>query len=143
MIKKTVLVVGLPGSGKTTWVRQRLGPSEIAYDLDQLAGALRLKGQHEEWHPDSRKISNDLLPAILKIARSDEFYFTTVYVIRTAPTFMEAEELRPDEIVFLIGQYDVTDRKNTYLGVTQGMSTRLKGLEDWATSRGIPCRHIK
>ncbi len=42
-----VVVTGAPGSGKTTWVKQRARPGDIVFDLDAIAGVV------SEWptHP--------------------------------------------------------------------------------------------
>lgn len=47
------LVCGLPGSGKTTYVKNNIKDG-LCYDLDYIAWALRLEGEHTEFHQEAR-----------------------------------------------------------------------------------------
>ena len=107
-VSELILVVGLAGSGKTTYVRQHMG-NGIAYDLDAIAAAFRLRKEHEEYHKTARRMANSMCRAFAEQARS---YGGKVYIIRTAPTVDEAVGYDPDAIVFCTGRHDITHRKD-------------------------------
>ena len=104
-----ILVIGQPGSGKTTYVRDHLGPDAIAYDLDAIAGAFRLAGEHEDIHDGARRMANSLFLAFS--ARAQDFA-NRVYLIRTAPSPAELSEIRPDRVILCTGQHDIRWRKD-------------------------------
>ena len=95
------LVVGRPGTGKSRYVRERLGCG-IAYDLDAIAASLRLRSPHEEDHGPSRSVANALLPTFLEQARR---FAGEVFVVRTAPTLDELQRIMPERIVVCTRQY--------------------------------------
>lgn len=95
MDEKTTLVIGLPASGKTTYVSDHIGPG-ICYDLDALAAAVRLTTPHAEYHKGARRLANDLLPGFIDNAHD---YARDVFIIRTAPTLSEIKQINPDAVV--------------------------------------------
>lgn len=95
------LVIGLPRSGKTTYVQNMPG-KWLAYDLDYLAAALRLREPHSERDSASRRIANDLLYGFIDNA---EQYAENVYIIRTAPSTEELLAIMPDVLVVMRTQY--------------------------------------
>lgn len=97
-----VLVIGLPSSGKSTYVRNHIGVDGIAYDLDAIASAFRLRQPHEERNEASRRMANDLLNGFIQNAKE---YTKNVWIIRTAPAISEVEDIKPTKIVYLEGQY--------------------------------------
>lgn len=84
------VVIGLPGAGKTTYVKGK-GKYNLAYDLDYLADALSLDRRgdyviYEEFidkYDRARNIANKLLEPILKLFNEIENVDT--YIIRCAP----------------------------------------------------------
>ena len=127
------LVMGAPGTGKSTWVRERLGDNGLAYDLDAIAGAFRLRGPHEEYCPAARVMADDLLPGWLRAVAE---YADDVYVIRTAPTWQELEGIQPDRAVVCMTRY-------TRHGVGDAMTVarRRADAETWLKARGIPIEY--
>ncbi len=89
------LVIGKPGTAKSQYVQEHLADG-IAYDLDAIAAALRLRSPHEEAHKLSRVVANALLPAFLEQAR---LFSGEAFVIRTAPTLNELQDIMPARIV--------------------------------------------
>ena len=96
---RLVLVIGYAGAGKTTYVRQHLG-SGLAYDLDYIAAAFRLRKPKEEVHDPARRMANSMVKAFAVNARR---YTGTVYMIRTVPRLDELEAFEPDTIVHIKG----------------------------------------
>lgn len=97
--KETILVVGLRGTGKSTYCRNKMDEFTLVYDMDAIASAFRLKMPHEEYFKPARRMANDFLKGFL--AKAHE-YAPKIYVIRTAPTIKEFEEIEPDKIVFCL-----------------------------------------
>ena len=114
MKESTILVVGLRGSGKSTYCKKHLDDMSLCYDLDAIASAFRLKMPHEEYFKPARKMANDFLKGFIAKAHD---YCKRVFIIRTAPTIEEVEEIEPDKVVFCKHQY-----------VSRGMGDRYDAL---------------
>lgn len=104
-----ILVIGKPGSGKTSYVKNRLGLDGIAYDLDAIAGAFRLTCEHEERHEAARRMADSMFLAFSSRAQD---FAKRVYLIRTAPTLAELSQIRPDRVVLCTGIHDIRNRKD-------------------------------
>ena len=110
--KEKILVVGLRGCGKSTYCRNNLDDFSLVYDMDAIASAFRLKMPHEEIFKPARRMANDFLKGFLLKAQD---YAPKIYIIRTAPTIKEFEEIKPDRVVFCMKQYvsrEMDDRKS-------------------------------
>lgn len=125
------LVCGLPGTGKSAWAREHMGDG-VAYDMDAIAGAFRLRGPHEEYHDASRHMADDLLKAYVGNAGR---YTPSVFVIRTAPTDEELEMIRPGRVVICMKQHV----KRPY---SQDARYRLMRLAEWCEGSGTPVDYI-
>lgn len=129
MKESTILVVGLRGSGKSTYCKKHLDEFSLCYDMDAIASAFRLRMPHEEYFKPARKMANDFLKGFLAKAHD---YCKRVFIIRTAPTIKEVEEIEPDKIVFCKHQYlsrEMDDRKSAL--------QRLSDLEKYCMDYGI------
>ena len=122
-----ILVCGYPGTGKSTWVREHLGDG-LAYDLDAIAAAFRLRQSHEERHEASRRMANDLLYGFLHSV--DEYTDSDVYVIRTAPGMEELEEIAPDRVVMLLERH--VKRQES-----ADARERLQSVAEWCEANGV------
>ena len=123
----TILVVGLRGTGKTTYVKEQMDSDSLVYDLDAIASAFRIG--REEYHKAARKMANDFLGGFMAKAHD---YCKTVYVIRTAPRLKEFEMINPDRVVMCttVKEYlDMDDR--------EGASKRLEELEGFCKKSGM------
>lgn len=135
-INGKTLVIGLPGSGKTTYVQQHL-EGGIAYDLDYLAAAFRLTSAHAENHGAAVRIANDLLYAFADKAQD---YTSKVYIIRTAPTLAELAAIGPDKIVLCQGSHDISKRKDAknISGTREAeLAARIADAVRWAEANGV------
>lgn len=122
-----ILVCGYPGSGKSTWARNHLGDG-IAYDLDAIAAAFRLRGPHEEQHDPSRRMANDLLYGFIQNAGE---YSNKIIIIRTAPGMDELEDISPTKVIIRLKQY--VDRPEGF-----NTEARLQNVAQWCEDRNIP-----
>lgn len=132
-----VLVIGLPNTGKTTYVKKHLEDG-LAYDLDYIAAAFRLKSPKEEIHDSSRTMANRLLKGFIVEAPK---YNSEVYIIRTAPHEEELYNIRPDKIVICEG--GAKRLSNPYdLNIDEALR-KIKFCEEWAIANNVEVEHYK
>ena len=127
------MVIGLPGTGKTTYVRHHMTDDTIAYDLDAIAAAFRLSAPHEEYNAPARRMANDLLRGFVRKAGD---YASTLYVIRTAPSIEELEEINPDVVVYMTRTY-VT----RMMADRDGAEARIADAIRWTSEHDIEVRY--
>ena len=131
------LVIGLPKSGKTTYVQQSPG-KWIAYDLDYLAAAFRLMDPHEENDGAARRMANDLLCGF---AANAELYSDNVFIIRTAPTPEEIADIQPDVMVVMRTAYDV-ERRDDFCADVARRNSRIEEAVSFARSCGCKIKTV-
>ena len=125
------LVCGLPGTGKTTYIKNRLGMDGLCYDLDAIAAALRLRGPHEENHAQARGLANKMLFAFCSYARD---FARDVYIIRTAPQIEEMRRIMPDKVIICKNRYV---RRGTAGTNEAELVKRLEAVEDYCRRYNI------
>lgn len=100
--KTVTLVIGMPGSGKSTWVREHMGGG-LVYELDAIASAFRLSVPHQgEPHAGARRMAAALRSGWLAAVKD---YTDEIYIVRTAPGIDELAETQPDRLVVMTKQY--------------------------------------
>ena len=138
-LHEKILVIGKPGSGKTTWVKDHMGPEAMVYDLDHIAAAFRLKEAHAERHNGARRMANALFKAFA--ARAGE-YASRIYLIRTAPTTEVLAQIKPDEVILCLGRYDIRRRKDFQEVDQEAMEKRIEDAKRFCELNSIPFRMI-
>lgn len=125
------LVIGLPGSGKSTWIKNNIG-SGICYELDAIASAFRLTVPHaEKEHAGARRMAAALRRSWLAQAPQ---YARKIFVNRAAPDLDEVAETDPD--VLVVCTTELTDRPYKY--DKQEYKRRIAEAEEWARLNGVP-----
>lgn len=131
----TTLVVGNPGTGKTHYVMRNMRRG-VCYDLDAIAGAIRLRRPKEENYKPARWIANSLARGFVQAAH---VYVDDVWMIRTAPKLDEVEEIGPTKIVILYGNYGnekLKDRRRATI------ASNLKAIAGWARANNVELKEI-
>ena len=101
-LKMLTMVIGLPGSGKSTYVKQHM-KNGLCYELDSIACAFRLTVPHkEEPHAAARSMAASIRRAWLQIAPE---YSDNLWIVRTAPDDDELSETMPDKIIVMTKQW--------------------------------------
>lgn len=125
------LVIGLPGAGKTTAVKSWAKKDALVYDLDYIAGALRLSEPKKDNNRAAHKMANAMLRSF---AANVGRFASRAYIIRTAPPIEEAEAIDPDKIIHIAGQ---RERKDFSQNQIDAMEERISELREWAELNGV------
>ena len=125
------LVIGLPGSGKSTWIKNHLG-SGICYELDAIASAFRLTLPHaEKEHAGARRMAAALRRSWLAQAPK---YARKIFVNRAAPDLDEVAETDPDVLVVCTHVWKSVEYEFDEAEAKQ----RINEAIEWAELNGIP-----
>ena len=138
-LNEKILVIGKPGSGKTTWTRDQLGLDAMAYDLDAIAAAFRLTDPHAEIHKGSRKLAARLMQAFSQRAQD---FAPRIFIIRSAPTPEEISQIKPDRLVICTRQYDIKNRKDFETFNDSEMEKKIEDAKKFAELNRIPVEMI-
>ena len=132
MDEGVTLLIGKPGTGKTTWAKDHMTGSTLVYDLDYIAAAFRLEAGTTE-HKQARWMANDLLQGFVLKATS---YASHVIVIRTAPSLKDLEAIQPDRIIFL------TKIRSKRAVDIPDFDIKIARIELWADDNNIPLKKV-
>lgn len=125
------LVVGLPGTGKTAAVKQWAKGDALVYDLDYIAGALRLSAPKKDENRMARRMANSM---VVSFARNVGKWASRAYIIRTAPTIEEVDAMEVDKIIHFSEEKvktDIDERRRA------NILSRLADLKEWASYNDI------
>lgn len=128
------LVCGLRGSGKTTYVYNHLTRDALAYDMDAIASAFRLRQIHEEYHPAARRMANSFLAGFLAHVFS---FASDAWIIRTAPSITELEQIAPDRVVIMRGSYVTREMDDR-----EAAAERINDVVEWCAAHGVTCKEV-
>ena len=129
----TILIIGLPGSGKTTWARKNMGDG-LCYDFDALSAAFRLSAPKTNDTRASRGTANDLLS---HFCRAASLRCNRLLIIRAAPQLAEARILNPDRVVYCRSDY----WPEIETSELRGMQRRIEDAISWAAENGVPIEY--
>ena len=122
------LIIGLPGTGKTTIAKQNRKEG-LVYDLDYISAAFCLSEPGKD-NKASRKMANSMAKAFAINARK---YANRIYIIRTAPTIEELEAYEIDRLIICKTIYE--ERKDTEN--LEEKQERIEDAEAWAKANNI------
>lgn len=137
--RNVTMVIGLPGAGKSTYVREHMRPESIAYDLDAIAMAFRLKPAHAERHEQARWMANAMFKAFA--AKAPEFS-PDVWLIRTPSSVKELSEIHPDKLVVIHGQHRIEMRGDYVRVDIEPMKEAIAEQIEWAKANGIEVEEV-
>lgn len=76
-----IFVIGPPCSGKTTYVRERVGPNDLVFDWDEIAKALTF-GRNHDHNPDTHELLRRVRHTFLSFVETNSD-FDTVWIVST------------------------------------------------------------
>ena len=133
-VKMLTLVIGMPGSGKSTWTKRHM-QGGLVYELDAISCAFRLTVPHkEEPHAAARRMAAALRRGWLEAARE---YSNNIFVVRTAPDETELSETMPDRIVVMTKQYAM----RPYKFDPAEYQKQIDQVIAWANNNGVPVEY--
>ena len=94
--KRINVILGYPGAGKTTYVKNQMGEYDIMLDADILTAAITQRevhdqagsGEHAFW------MANDMMSRAIRDVRTKGYVFDTLWIVRTRPSDEEYHALR-------------------------------------------------
>ncbi len=130
-LKMLTMVIGMPGTGKSTWVKKHL-QGGLVYELDAIACAFRLTVPHKEpVHAGARRMAAALRDGWLQAARE---YSNNLFIVRTAPDEKELSETKPDRIVVCTRQWAV----RPYRYDPEVYRKQIERAIEWAEANNVP-----
>ena len=129
----TTLIIGLPGSGKTTYAKEHCKGC-LFYDLDYLKAALTYSNVHDLDDEGARKVADSFLSSFLIFAPLQD---RDLCVIRTAPKISEMETIKPDKMVVMLTEYDITGRADYHEIDIEEYNMRINACIKWCDKNGV------
>lgn len=139
-----ILIIGLPGTGKTTWVKNNLEQNDLCFDLDWLAAAMVLGEEHERKNWIAKRVVNNFLfPLVSEMEIETNKVGGNVFIIRCAPDWNELDDLNPDYVLFFVKEYDIGRRKFVDKTGLPEARIRVRAAMDWCKGKRVPYKIIR
>lgn len=124
------LIIGLPGTGKTTLAKQNRKEA-LVYDLDYIAAAFCLSEPGKD-NRAARKMANAMVKSFAINSRN---YASRIYIIRTAPEIEELEALEIDRLIICKTIY--REQNLSKIENLEDKKERILAAEEWAKANNI------
>lgn len=129
-LKMLTLVMGMPGTGKSTYVKKHL-QGGLCFELDSVACAFRLTVPHkEEIHKGARRMAAMLREGWLQLAPE---FSNTLFIVRTCPDVNELAQTMPDKIVVCTKKYV----ERPYIYDPKEYQERIDAAIEWAKRNAV------
>ena len=94
--RRIVVLLGYPGSGKTTYAKSMMGEYDILLDLDSLIAAMTLRPLQDRQGAARYAISigNDMISHVIRDVRAKGYVFDTMWIVRSRLSDEEYHGLR-------------------------------------------------
>lgn len=133
----TTLIIGLVGTGKTTYAKENRNDA-LVYDLDYLKASLTYSDVHDEDDECARKVANAFLETFIAEGRA---FNRDLLIIRMAPKITELSSIKPDKVVVMLKQYDVSPRADSHEIDIDLYEARISACIKWCDRNGIPIEY--
>lgn len=133
----TTLIIGLVGTGKTTYAKGNRNGA-LVYDLDYLKASLTYSAVHDEDDECARKVANAFLETFIAEGRA---FNRDLMIIRMAPKITEMTLIKPDKMVVMLKQYDVSSRADYHDIDVDLYEARISACIKWCDKNGVPIEY--
>lgn len=104
------LIYGAPCSGKTTYVKERMGSGDIVCDVDRLYSAVSYNEEHQT-ELYAQETATSLYNVLIKMIHDRQGNWKNAYVISLANTKEQVQEMKDrinaDECILINTPYEV------------------------------------
>lgn len=144
MIQIINIVTGMPGSGKSTWVKNHMKKGNLVYDLDRIAGALTYNEEERE-NLSARRIAVELRLEMIEaiLSEADGRNDLDCYIISTNPRkdMLDSIQAHLLDVLVVLITTKFTDR-NLPAGVEDGIQEHIVSFLDQCEEQRIPIYRI-
>lgn len=127
------LIIGFPGTGKTTYAKENCKGC-LVYDLDYLKNALTYSDVHSADDEDARKVANSfLMPFVIMGQQRNR----DLCIIRMAPKLEELTVIKPDKLVVMLTEYDISNREDFHEVDRDMYEARITACIKWCDKNGV------
>lgn len=127
------LIIGFPGTGKTTYAKENCKGCLI-YDLDYLKTALTYSDVHSADDEDARKVANSfLMPFVIMGQQRNR----DLCIIRMAPKLEELTAIKPDKLIVMLTEYDISKREDFHEVDREMYEARITACIKWCDKNGV------